>query len=556
VKGSVLRLFVPEVQRSYSGRLYFILGPGLGDTVNDFRIVHEVMALFPSATPVVYADPRWKDLYPLVPDLEGVPIRFHAPAPSGERLEKEKQYPYHRIFQGIVQEISSDGAGSPQLVALAGFKWPDQLARKESSLGMKARAIGLELAPSRCRPYLPIGADALGQARRYLDSQGLSSGRYVVVAPHTFPDKMWSHEAWESLIEGLHSSTDLPLLVLGIPGYRAFRDSQVREALGLPLPLVAGLLSLARCFIGLDSGPTHLAACFDVPIVTLNPQGKFPPFLVEAQSPYRWTLLTPGLYGTKPILPDSVLEVVRRALAQPGPSLCPLCQEVPYVLGANKDHLLYLSGCGLIFRDHNVAPVGGTIRDDWGEPIGLPLTGRELEALRGRLTELSDGGLPRKDTTVTLSVEHWDPLETDATRLLSAPSAQDLWWTWDAAFYLVAQCGWRVVKTRLFQPTERGGAAYRIELRVVRASDIRHDPILEIPWGHAVLRVRQKTYEGWLSWGAFRKQDELEGIGWLLAQEGQYKEGREILRLALTLCPRLNTLCRLLRVWWMGASAS
>ena len=74
------KLCISDVPSSYQGRFYFILGPGLGDTVNDFRILHEVLSRYPYAKPIVYADPRWKDLYQIVPEMVECVLRFHAPA--------------------------------------------------------------------------------------------------------------------------------------------------------------------------------------------------------------------------------------------------------------------------------------------------------------------------------------------------------------------------------------------------------------------------------------------------------------------------------------------
>ena len=85
------KLCIPDVPESYEGRLYFILGPGLGDTVNDFRILHEVLLRYPYAKSIVYADPRWKGLYELVPELTKCVLRFHVPAPSGELAGKKQE---------------------------------------------------------------------------------------------------------------------------------------------------------------------------------------------------------------------------------------------------------------------------------------------------------------------------------------------------------------------------------------------------------------------------------------------------------------------------------
>ena len=81
---------------------------------------------------------------------------------------------------------------------------------------------------------------------------------------------------------------------------------------------------------------------------------------------------------------------------------------------------------------------------------------------------------------------------------------------------------------------------------------MQQDVTLKVPWGQAIIRVRRTLYERWLSWGACRKQAELEGIGWLLIRDLEWKAGHQILRIAFGLRPRLKALTRLIRAWCLG----
>src|SRR5262249_3616437 len=151
------------------------------------------------------------------------------------------------------------------------------------------------------RSYFPIPEAARARASQFLESQGLCSGGFLAIAPYTWKDKMWEHRSWEMLVDRLFETTGLPVLLIGVQGYPKINAKAVREALGFSLPEVAALIAEAKCYIGLDTGPTHLAACSDVPIVVLNPQGKFPPFMVEPNTPNKWIHLTPGIYGSQSI---------------------------------------------------------------------------------------------------------------------------------------------------------------------------------------------------------------------------------------------------------------
>ena len=544
-----LRLYVPELPASYNGRLYFILGPGLGDTVNDLRILHEVMELYPQAEPVIYADFRWQALCEEIPSLQGLAIRYHRQAPSPMSNNDRASKPYYQTFHEIIEEIIAETTVSHGQVALGGFKCADLLARKEPTLAMKARAIGLSLPADRCRPFFPLTEKSLENSGQFLKKSRMSAGNYFVIAPYTAADKMWAHRDWEGVIETLHRITGLPVLVVGHDGCPSFQAPTIREAIGLPLTLVAGLLAQARCFIGLDSGPTHLAACFDVPIVTLNPQGKFPPFLVEANSPYRWTHLTPGVYGNEPIGKGSVLEVIQKTLISPAPPRCPLCKSLPYVLGAQSGRMLYLCRCGLMYRDLEEEADEASLIVSSSNKMCLPMSQRTLRSfLSSSKTRIEKANYLSNNGPIALKFDHWSPLEVEPDKLLSSSEPRNMWWSWDAVYTFLRQCELQIIESKISPLVSNSGGVFSIDVKVVPRLRVNQDVYLSIPWGRKILRMKRSTYEQWLSWETFQKLDELEGLGWQLANEGMVTEGREILRLAFTAGGRGRTVQRLLRL--------
>lgn len=542
-----MRLQMSHVQPSFSGRLYFILGPGMGDTLNDLRILHKVLAHYPDATPVVYADPRWKEVYACIPELHRCQLQYHMAAPSSITQQHETITPYHRTFKGLVREILVECRQGAGLVALGGFKLPDQLARKESTLMMKARAIGLGLKESECRPYFPLPENALSSAQQFLKAQGLTPGHYFVVAPYTWPDKMWEQRSWEILIDSLYKATGIPTLVIGVNGYPKINGTVVREALELPLSQAAALIAQARCYIGLDTGPTHLAACFDVPVVALNPQGKFPPFLVEPHTPFKWIHLTPGIYGSKSIPVTSVFEIVCKALEYPMPLRCPVCAAQPYVLGAQNGILLYLCRCGLVFRtrgekaEKEREEVQIPFNQHSGTSIALPTTLDELANFSFRLNQMKE-----RLETVTFLLEHWDRLEMDPLTLLNNSTSREVWWNWDSAYLFLSKLGLRILENQLRPIKAMSDAAFSVEIRAVPSESREIAGKLQIPWGRKTVVVNRSTYERWLTWGAFRNQGELEGLGWHLVNEGEREQGRFILKMVFRIRPRWRALRRLM----------
>ncbi|MDT7041806.1 glycosyltransferase family 9 protein [Candidatus Nitronereus thalassa] len=543
------KLSIPDVVPSFDGKLFFILGPGLGDTVNDFRILHEVLHVYPHAMPIVYADPRWNSLYPLLPEMPRCEWRHHVPAPSGELAGKAVEPSYSETFRGVIQEILTELQASPGFVVLGGFSCLDQLARKELGLATKARAIGLPLSLEHCRPFLPLPDQVLDEARNVLCSHGFEAGQYVAIAPQTWADKAWTPICWQDLTDKILEELNLSALVLGVEGCEVPEGPRIRQALGLPLPLVAALISQAKCFVGLDSGLTHVAACFAVPIVGLQAQGKFPPFLVEPHSPLRRIHLTPFVYGHATIPPESVYSLVREALRSPSPLLCPLCDEIPYVLSAREHASANLCRCGLLFRSRlgkEPEAIPGQVKE---EPGILPNTIQDLVALRKRLS--ADTGCE----TVTYTFDHWNARQLSPDAMLSDPTEREIWWCWDAVANILGSSGWTIVRSE-GRLSDNGEGPVQSFIITAKLSIKKGLPtVLQVPWGKDLVWLKKSLYERWLCWESFARSNELEDLGWRLVKEGYERDGRDILRFAAKHEWRGRTLSRLLRSEWKALGA-
>ena len=545
------KLCIPDVPEFYEGRLYFILGPGLGDTVNDFRILHEVLSRYPYAKSIVYADPRWKGLYELVPELTKCVLRFYVPAPSGELAGKRKEISYSETFLGILEEIETEIKESPAFVALGGFTCLDQLARKEQSLLTKARSIGLSLSPEQCRPFLPLSNLLLEEAQEFLCSQGLQPGHYIAMAPQTWADKAWELSCWQKLSLDAYEKHQLPVLVFGVEGCEIWESSEVCPALGLSLPLVAALLAHARCFVGLDSGLTHIAACFDIPIVVMQAQGKFPPFLVEPHSPYRRIHLTPFVYGSTTIPVESVQALVQETMRSSSSPLCPLCEQVPYVLGANSNKVAYLCRCGLIFRfgAGQEKPVKASNYSELDSSLPGRVDG--LRLLMKQLRRQEEGCLTSQpEDSITKVFDHWIAREVSPEVILADPTDRELWWSWDAVNHLLISLGWQIFESHGRHRSKGGGAPYSFLLKANCKGGDTFDGILQVPWGKELVNMKWSLYSRWLCWESFERSNELEDLGWRLAKEGWERDGRDILRFVARREWRGRTWGRLLRSEW------
>ncbi len=549
------RLSVPLVPQSYSGPLYYFIGPGLGDTVNGFRIFHEVASRYPESRPIVYLDPRWKSLYSVIPELSFSEIRYYSEAPSAESRIQAVQ-PFHRTYAGIIDQMVTECVQKQAFIAMAGYKPADRLPRKETTIAMLARAIGLPLSVESQRPYCPLSDHDWKQARYFLDANGLREREYIVIAPFTWPDKMWTEEAWLSLIDSIHRTFALQTLVMGTDTVQGFDRPFVRHAMNLPLGTVAALIAGARCYIGLDSGLTHVAACSDVPIVTLNPRGKYPPFCVEPHSPFRWTILSPHVYGREQISVSTVEGAVAAALQHPGPPSCPLCGQGPYVLGIVRTGIMFLCRCGLIYRGIQSDSPLPLQAEQAGENRELPQTISGLNTIRHRLAGLLEKRGDSHGEAVELRYDHWDPIETNLSELVRSSGQRQLWWTWDAVFRFLDSCGWQIAESALDPERDAAGPRVSVSVQILPASSSEADPLLAFPWGRRTLRLPRSFYARWLSWGAFRNVEELEGLGLAVAGEGNAQEARALSLLAFKLYPSWKAFRRFVRVLRMTVSRS
>lgn len=128
------------------------------------------------------------------------------------------------------------------------------------------------LRPVRIAP-LP---ESIHAVRARLAGAGVSVPQMVVI--HTgpsWPVKRWPDSHWTCLIEGLKARGHA-VVQAGASGHDGNAQAQMPAVAGaidwrdrLELPEMAALLSMARLFIGIDSGPLHLAASVGVPVVGL-----------------------------------------------------------------------------------------------------------------------------------------------------------------------------------------------------------------------------------------------------------------------------------------------
>lgn len=132
-------------------------------------------------------------------------------------------------------------------------------------------------------------------ALRKLRDAGLDIGReYTVIQPASkFPGKEWPVERFAAIADGIQTGHGLQVAILAGPGEEGKARQMAAQC--RPSPLIIQGLSVAelvwaihgaRLFVGNDSGPMHIAAALNVPIVVLFGSS-------ESQAWFPWKTNTP-----------------------------------------------------------------------------------------------------------------------------------------------------------------------------------------------------------------------------------------------------------------------
>ncbi|MGH9805487.1 MAG: glycosyltransferase family 9 protein, partial [Candidatus Acidiferrales bacterium] len=195
------------------------------------------------------------------------------------------------LHGGTLSALLTRLSGAPHRVGLDAFRFgfAYTLRANPKAIFGRNRLHGVEnqLAPfyaaglpQREIPPLELFPQATPRAavRERLARRGLPPGaRYAVLHPiANFFTKEWPFERYGELARWLEAEHGLAPVLIGGAGEDAKLDAVARAAgktllrlEGLPLPELVALLEGAALFVGNDSGPAHIAAALDRPLVVL-----------------------------------------------------------------------------------------------------------------------------------------------------------------------------------------------------------------------------------------------------------------------------------------------
>ncbi|MHB1286345.1 MAG: glycosyltransferase family 9 protein [Leptospirales bacterium] len=497
-----------DLSKDFSGTFYHLFGQGLGDTVNALRIQSTIQEIYPGSRSIIYCDERWLDLVAPLPNCS---IRLYPKAHDPRYTKGGVIGPEEEALQSIMNEKLVNS-----FLAYHSSPLPHQLSEGESTQESIVRSLGLFPYVPEFRPFVPMRTENWNETETVLQKYNLTPGQFFVIAPHTWPSKDWGKENFETLGATLHQRYGLPGLVAGIPELGRLEFPGALNLFGLPLPVIAGLIARSRLFIGLDSGLSHLAATFDIPLVVLYSKGQIPAFEIRVHSPFASLVLEPAP-GT-PISIETVLGIVGQRLRSPllKPPECPACNRpMMYVIEALKGFLNRRCVCGTQRLERTEEILATGISDVDETPSSpLPSGNDALDNLYpgqekhppSSLEELKQfnfwiNGEQPHSFTLSLNIQNpYKPILIPEIPAEMMNGSLKCWFQWslDGTFQFFRSKGYLPVHLENKRFSSKVESAISFKKKPVEESP------LEIPWGGRILKVSGYglyfSYFSWQSW--------------------------------------------------------
>jgi heptosyltransferase-2 len=138
------------------------------------------------------------------------------------------------------------------------------------------------------QPYFPVKEESRKKIEELLIERGIDKNDIAVIHPSaSCPSKRWPEENFIKLTRLINKKTNLKVVIISAKDEKKYAEELAKEEVFdfrgiLTISDIGALLKRSKIFISNDSGPVHIAASLDVPVISIF--GRSDPGL----SPKRW----------------------------------------------------------------------------------------------------------------------------------------------------------------------------------------------------------------------------------------------------------------------------
>ncbi len=273
-------------------------------------VEHLAATLFPGVrTLVCHADPYVRDPDPHASDLDDIAQLAREADPDmllvapfqWTRLEERLAFALPRAGKAMLsgRRFAHEEWGEPPpsgIVASVRVDADEQTPEVEKNRRLASALLGVN--KDLPRPRIEPASEHLAAARQHLDELGLRTGEYWVACvgeSQWTAVRNWPIEAWSRALGAWAQSSGRRFLLVGnelesassrrvIEGMGEHASSAVSWSGVDPSDVgtLVGLVALSRGYVGRDTGPMHLAAALDKPVLAVFGGGTWPRFLPAA----------------------------------------------------------------------------------------------------------------------------------------------------------------------------------------------------------------------------------------------------------------------------------
>lgn len=294
----------------------------IGDTVLMTPCLEAIKAFRNDIDITVISEPLSAPIleaHPLVDQLLVVAADLRSRARFIQTLRRRRFDIAFNLHGGSTASLIAALSGAKDRVGYAGYRHSRLLNRRapapdvllgrttihsvEQQLALLAWT-GLALPQGRPRLRLQVGEAARQQVGERLQAMDLHSAasespqaarRFAVIAPAAaMESKRWSANRFAQVVNHLYERWQLPSLLIAGREQEAIAHkvaslatAKPRVVTGLSLKELMALISLSSLFVGNDSGPMHIAAAFNRPVVGIFGSSNPDVWRPWTQAPHR-----------------------------------------------------------------------------------------------------------------------------------------------------------------------------------------------------------------------------------------------------------------------------